>query len=63
MTRTDLWVLQATGALIFFTSLCGWWIFVAIMLAAIDFPFALPVGDLSQIIQGASEKQKVKDSV
>ena len=33
------------------------------MLASLDFPFSVPVGDLSQIIKGASEKQKVKDAV
>ncbi|KAF2188745.1 hypothetical protein K469DRAFT_86076 [Zopfia rhizophila CBS 207.26] len=49
--------LQVTaGACAFVTSLCGWWIFIAIMLASLDFPFSLPVGDLSGVIKGASEK-------
>lgn len=35
--------LQVTaGALAFCTSLFGWWIFIAIMLASLDFPFSLP---------------------
>lgn len=35
--------LQTTaGACTFVTSACGWWIFLAIMLAALDFPFQLP---------------------
>lgn len=65
----------AGGAFCFVTCMLGWWIFAAIMLAALDFPFQLPgkhmmflpqgssytntflpVGDLSHIITGASEK-------
>lgn len=30
------------GAFCFVTCACGWWIFFAIMLAALDFPFQLP---------------------
>lgn len=33
------------------------------MLASLDFPFSVPVGDLSHIIKGASEKKKAKDAV
>ncbi|OCL03202.1 GPR1/FUN34/YaaH-class plasma membrane protein [Glonium stellatum] len=51
--------LQTTaGACTFVTSACGWWIFFAIMLAALDFPFQIPVGDLSHIIRGASERAR-----
>jgi len=32
----------AGGACAFVTCMCGWWIFFAIMLAALDFPFSLP---------------------
>ncbi|MCJ1458578.1 hypothetical protein MMC28_008951 [Mycoblastus sanguinarius] len=53
----------AGGAFAFVTSLAGWWIFFAIMLASLDFPFNIPVGDLSHIIKGASEKNKSKDAV
>lgn len=68
----------AGGACSFVTCLLGWWIFMAIMLAALDFPFQIPgkyllaewplarscaddpypVGDLSSMIKGASERQK-----
>ncbi|OCK73966.1 GPR1/FUN34/YaaH-class plasma membrane protein [Lepidopterella palustris CBS 459.81] len=49
--------LQITaGACAFVTSLCGWWIFFSIMLAALDFPFQVPIGDLSHFIKGASER-------
>ena len=41
--------------------MAGWWIFFAIMLASLDFPFSLPVGDLSHIIKGASEKKAAKE--
>jgi succinate-acetate transporter protein len=46
----------AAGAFTFITSMAGWWIFAAIMLAALDFPFQIPVGDLSTMIPGGSEK-------
>jgi len=51
----------AAGACTFVTCVCGWWIFSAIMLASLDFPFQLPVGDLSTVIKGASEKKKARD--
>lgn len=35
-------LIVAAGALTFFVDLCGWWIFFAILLAALDFPFQLP---------------------
>ena len=38
----------AAGACTFFTCCCGWWIFSAIMLASLDFPFQLPGMSLSQ---------------
>lgn len=54
---------KAAGACTFVTCMAGWWIFFAIMLAALDFPFQIPVGDLSTLIKGASERQKIKDSM
>ncbi|RAL61286.1 hypothetical protein DID88_010365 [Monilinia fructigena] len=53
----------AAGACLFVTSMAGWWIFFAIMLAALDFPFQIPVGDLSTLIKGASERQKSKEQM
>jgi len=32
----------AAGACTFVTCVCGWWIFFAILLASLDFPFQLP---------------------
>ncbi|KAI4128136.1 MAG: hypothetical protein LQ338_002873 [Usnochroma carphineum] len=48
----------AGGAFTFVTSLAGWYIFLAIMLASLDFPVQVPVGDLTTLIRGASEKNK-----
>lgn len=33
---------EAAGAFAFVTCLCGWYIFLAIMLASVDFPLDLP---------------------
>ncbi|KAK3934656.1 gpr1-like plasma membrane protein [Diplogelasinospora grovesii] len=41
----------AAGACTFVTCLAGWWIFVAIMLATLEFPFQIPVGDLSHLLK------------
>ncbi|KAG9659651.1 GPR1/FUN34/YaaH-class plasma membrane protein-like protein, partial [Aureobasidium melanogenum] len=54
-------LMVAGGAITFVTDMCGWWIFFAIMLAALDFPFQLPVGDLSTFIKGASDRRKAKE--
>jgi len=50
----------AAGAFVFITCASGWWIFLAIVLASVDFPFALPVGDLSTFIHGAADRAKTK---
>lgn len=49
-------LVKAGGACAFVTCLAGWWIFAAILLAILDFPLQLPVGDLSQVIRGKSQK-------
>lgn len=54
---------KAAGAFTFLTCMAGWWIFFAIMLAALDFPFQIPVGDLSTAIKGFSEKEKAKENM
>ncbi|CAI4211284.1 unnamed protein product [Parascedosporium putredinis] len=46
-------LLQASGACLFVTTACGWWIFMALMLASVDFPFSLPIGDLSTRVPGS----------
>ncbi|EOA83781.1 hypothetical protein ACJQWK_01039 [Exserohilum turcicum] len=51
---------EAGGAFCFVACLCGWYIFFAIMLASVDFPFDLPIVDLSSVVKGASDKRKVE---
>ena len=48
----------AAGGLAFVVSLLGWYLFFVQLLAAVDFPLNLPVGDLSRFIKGASERAK-----
>lgn len=60
-TATASTLQVAAGALTFVTDMCGWWIFFAILLASLDFPFQLPVGDLSRFIKGASDKAKERE--
>lgn len=47
---------KAGGGTAFVVSLLGWYILLVQMLAALDFPWNLPVGDLSGFIKGASER-------
>jgi uncharacterized protein len=42
MTNLPTRLITVGGAFAFVTCVCGWWIFFAIMLAALDFPFQLP---------------------
>ena len=48
----------SAGALTFVVCLLGWYLFFVQLLAAVDFPLNLPVGDLSGYIKGASERAK-----
>lgn len=48
----------AAGAMTFVVCLLGWYLFFVQLLASVDFPLNLPVGDLSRFIKGASEKAK-----
>lgn len=43
--------LQAGGACAFVAAMCGWYLFFALMLASVNFPIQLPVGDLSHIFR------------
>ncbi|KKA30008.1 hypothetical protein TD95_004393 [Thielaviopsis punctulata] len=56
--------LQHVGAgFLFATSLFGWWIFFGLVFASVDFPIALPMGDLSTMIKGKSERAKKTEHV
>ncbi|KAJ2904455.1 GPR1/FUN34/YaaH-class plasma membrane protein [Zalerion maritima] len=52
-------LIVGAGASTLVTCAMGWWILAAILLASLDFPFSLPVGDLSSVVKGASDKEKV----
>lgn len=54
----DMTLQKAAGGLTFVVSLLGWYLFFVQLLAAVDFPLNLPVGDLSRFIKGASERAK-----
>ncbi|MCJ1452169.1 hypothetical protein MMC28_002511 [Mycoblastus sanguinarius] len=51
----------AAGAFGFLATLAGWWIFFAQMLASVDFPIQIPVGDISHLITPLSERVKPKE--
>jgi uncharacterized protein len=52
---------HAAGGLTFAVSLLGWYLFLVQLLAAVDFPLNLPVGDLSGLIKGASERAQKQE--
>lgn len=55
--------LQHAGAgLLLALTFVGWWIFLALVLLAVDFPILLPLGDLSTKIPGYTDRQKKKAS-
>ncbi|KAG5985628.1 hypothetical protein E4U43_005965 [Claviceps pusilla] len=51
-------LLVGAGATTFVTAMGGWYILLALLLAAVDFPLQIPVGDLSTIIKGKADKEK-----
>lgn len=48
--------LQGAGISYFVSVTAGWYILLAQMLAALDFPFSIPVGDISMLIKPASQR-------
>ncbi|KAI5919035.1 GPR1/FUN34/YaaH-class plasma membrane protein [Camillea tinctor] len=50
-------MLVGGGACAFAATAVGWYLFLTILLASVDFPVTLPVGDLSTTIRGASDRQ------
>ena len=47
--------------LAFVICLLGWYLFTVFVLAAVDFPLELPVGDLSGYVKGASDRRAAKE--
>lgn len=54
---------QAAGSFIFITTIAGFYLVIAILLATLDFPVQFPVGDLSTLVRGASERTKAKEHI
>ena len=48
------------GGAIFSVAMIAWYILAALMLTTVDFPFNLPVGDLSTVIKGGTEIAEAK---
>lgn len=51
----------AGAAFAFVASMIAWYLWFSMILESVDFPFSLPVGDLSKYIKGASEKAKAQN--
>lgn len=52
----------AGAAFAFIASMIAWYLWFSMILESVDFPFSLPVGDLSKYIKGASEKIKAQQT-
>jgi hypothetical protein len=63
--KTDLAarLTHAAGGATFVVDMLGWYLFMVGILASVDFPFDLPVGDLSKYIKGGSERRKLRESM
>lgn len=46
---------HVAAGFLFAVSLLVWYMFTGLVLSIVDFPLALPFGDLSTVIKGASE--------
>lgn len=51
-------LLVGAGALYFVADLAGWWVLLSQLLQSVDFPIQVPVGDISHLIKGFSERPK-----
>ncbi|KAH8686040.1 hypothetical protein BGZ60DRAFT_543293 [Tricladium varicosporioides] len=53
----------AAGAVAFVAAIAGWYLLLSQLLEVLDFPFQIPVGDLSSfIMSGTQKKENMKDS-
>lgn len=43
------------GAACFVVSMCSWWAMLGGLLESVDFPFTLPMGDLSHIVPSSKD--------
>jgi succinate-acetate transporter protein len=58
--NTALTCQHAAGGLVFAVCLLGWYLLAAQLSASVDFPINLPVGDLSKIVKGATDRATPK---
>lgn len=49
------------GGLLLAACLIGFYIFIALVLASVDFPIVIPLGDLSTVIKGARDKAQERN--
>ena len=49
---------HVAGGFGFASTLLGWYLFLVQLLASVDWPVSLPVGDLSRVLRGKSERAK-----
>lgn len=49
---------QAAGAVLFAANIIGWYLYAALIFPSVDFPLALPLGDLSTVIPGLNDLRK-----
>ncbi|CCX10919.1 Similar to Protein alcS; acc. no. Q24JP1 [Pyronema omphalodes CBS 100304] len=49
---------HGAGGCTFVVCIFAWYLFLVLVLASVDFPISLPVGDLSTVVKGGSEKKK-----
>lgn len=54
---------RAGAALLLVVSLLGWYIFFALILLSVEFPFNLPLGDLSTLVSGMKKRASEKEHV
>lgn len=45
------------GGCAFVVAMLGWYIFLVQILASVDFPYELPIGDLSTVVKGGTERR------
>ncbi|MCJ1285717.1 hypothetical protein MMC26_005058 [Xylographa opegraphella] len=53
----------AAGACVFVFCMAGWYLLVVQLMQAVDFPFSLPVGDLSTKFQGGAARRKARGDI
>ena len=56
-------LLGVSGGVLLIGTIVGWYLLLVAMLASLDFPFTLPVGDLSYLIKSGTERSKEKEMV